>query len=98
LEINNWIFDINPMITSLFQKIAINLIAAYQHTLSPDHGLFRGRFPYGFCRFYPSCSEYMKQAIIFHGFWLGLWFGIKRIIRCNPFTAPAVDPVPLSKF
>ena len=70
------------------------LITIYQRTLSPDHGLFRGRYPYGFCRFYPSCSEYAKQSVVRYGAFAGIWLGFKRILRCNPFVSPRVDLVP----
>jgi len=86
--------DIKFMRYSIITTSAVWLITIYQKTLSPDHGWFRGRYPYGFCRFYPTCSEYAKQAIIAHGFWRGAWLGAKRIIRCNPFTHPAIDQVP----
>lgn len=69
----------------------IKLITAYQATLSPDHGLFRARFPHGYCKFYPTCSEYAKQAIIKHGVIKGSALGVARVIRCNPFAQPQVD-------
>lgn len=75
------------------KTVLIVLITIYQKTFSPDHGWFRGRFPYGFCRFYPSCSEYTKQAVIKHGALAGVWMGIKRILRCNPWTEPRLDQV-----
>jgi len=78
----------------MIKFFAISLITLYQKTLSPDHGWFRARFPYGFCRFYPSCSEYTKLAISEYGVLRGSLLGIKRIVRCNPFSQPAVDPVP----
>ncbi|MBI3232214.1 MAG: membrane protein insertion efficiency factor YidD [Candidatus Doudnabacteria bacterium] len=73
------------------KKISLWLIGFYQRTLSPDHGIFKARRPYGFCRFYPSCSEYTKQTIIKKGLWLGGVKGISRILRCNPFSRGGVD-------
>lgn len=69
------------------------LIKIYQRTLSPDHGIFKARWPHGFCRYYPSCSQYAIESIIANGLFRGSWQGIKRIIRCNPFAQPGVDPV-----
>jgi len=46
------------------------------------------------CRYTPSCSHYMEEAIDKYG-WKGLLMGIGRIIRCNPFNhADKFDPVP----
>lgn len=45
------------------------------------------------CKFYPSCSEYMRQAIIKYGVIKGIFLGIKRICRCNPFSKGGYDPV-----
>lgn len=81
-------------LTSLPKTVAIALIVFYQKTLSPDHGLFRARFPYGYCRHYPTCSEYSKQAIDRFGLAKGFLLGSKRIIHCNPFVESKVDPVP----
>ena len=47
---------------TFLNHLAVILIIAYQKTLSPDHGWLKYRHPYGFCHFYPSCSEYAKQA------------------------------------
>lgn len=69
------------------------LIRAYQHTLSPDHGLFRKRFPYGFCRFYPTCSEYSYQAIDKYGILKGGALALWRIMRCNPWNPGGEDPL-----
>ena len=45
------------------------------------------------CRFYPTCSEYMIQAVQKHGAWRGVWMGTKRLAKCHPFHAGGVDPV-----
>lgn len=72
--------------------IFIKIIQGYQLTISPDHGfLFRGRFPYGFCRHYPSCSEYAKQSIKKSGLVKGAYLGAKRVLKCNPWAEPKVD-------
>lgn len=73
---------------------ALWLIRLYQRTLSPDHGPLKSRFPHGYCRFHPTCSEYTYQAIDRYGFFRGGWLGFKRILRCNPFTKPGHDPLP----
>ncbi len=46
------------------------------------------------CRYYPSCSEYMRQAVERYGVARGLWMGAKRLLRCHPFHAGGIDPVP----
>jgi uncharacterized protein len=46
------------------------------------------------CRFEPSCSVYMYQAIKRKGILKGLALGAKRLLRCNPFCAGGFDPVP----
>jgi hypothetical protein len=45
------------------------------------------------CRYYPSCSEYAKQAIEKYGVTRGLLSAMARLIRCNPFYAGGYDPV-----
>jgi uncharacterized protein len=67
-------------------KIIQGLIRLYQRALSP---LLGPR-----CRFYPSCSQYMHEALQIHGPWRGLWLGVKRIARCHPLHPGGIDPVP----
>lgn len=45
------------------------------------------------CKFYPTCSEYTKQAIEKYGVAKGVILGIWRIIRCNPFSKGGYDPL-----
>ena len=65
----------------------ILLVRAYQVTLSP---LFSGC-----CRFEPSCSNYMIEAIQAHGALKGTLLGIWRLLRCHPFGKSGYDPVPM---
>ena len=67
----------------------ILLVRAYQVTLSP---LFSGC-----CRFEPSCSNYMIEALQTHGVVKGLYLGIMRLLRCHPFGKSGYDPVPPKK-
>ena len=45
------------------------------------------------CRFTPTCSEYMMDAIEKHGLWKGVGLGAKRLLRCHPFHEGGFDPV-----
>lgn len=48
------------------------------------------------CRFYPTCSEYSREAIDVHGAGRGLWLTVRRLSRCRPFGPSGFDPVPLA--
>lgn len=73
------------------------LIAFYQKTLSPDHGMLRYFFRYGYCRFAPSCSEYARVAIEQHGVLKGVAWALWRLLRCNPWNKGGIDRVPYSR-
>lgn len=45
------------------------------------------------CRFRPTCSEYVYQAVNKYGIFKGTFLGIKRILRCHPFHLGGHDPV-----
>jgi putative membrane protein insertion efficiency factor len=46
------------------------------------------------CRFFPSCSEYSREAIEVHGAGRGTWLTVRRLSRCRPFGPSGFDPVP----
>jgi len=46
------------------------------------------------CRYSPTCSQYMREAVEKHGVTRGAWMGIKRLGRCHPFHPGGVDLVP----
>lgn len=75
------------------QQLLLLAIRGYQKTVSPDHGWLRHAFPGGFCRFFPSCSEYSHQAIQKHGFMKGGAKSVWRILRCNPCSRGGLDTV-----
>ena len=78
----------------MIRRILITTIRWYQKTLSPDHGIFRFRFPFGFCRYQPTCSNYALQALSVHGVIRGVCLALWRILRCHPFARGGVDFVP----
>jgi hypothetical protein len=45
------------------------------------------------CRFYPTCSQYMRDAVERYGVARGVWMGVRRLARCHPFHAGGFDPV-----
>jgi uncharacterized protein len=46
------------------------------------------------CRFYPTCSQYARDAIVKHGATAGSWLAVRRLCRCHPFGGHGFDPVP----
>lgn len=68
------------------KKLLIIPIRGYQYLISPLLG--------SNCRFYPSCSHYMIEAIETHGILKGGYLGIRRILRCHPYSEGGMDPVP----
>ena len=70
------------------KKICIYLIELYQKSISKFLESKNIR-----CKFYPSCSEYTKQAIIKYGVCKGIFYGTVRILKCNPFSKGGYDPL-----
>ncbi|MFA5945786.1 MAG: membrane protein insertion efficiency factor YidD [Patescibacteria group bacterium] len=59
--------------------------------MSFDHGPLKILYPYGYCPFYPSCSEYTRQAILKYGVLRGAFKGGGRVLRCHPWTDGGID-------
>ncbi|MCQ2735689.1 MAG: membrane protein insertion efficiency factor YidD [bacterium] len=68
------------------ERICLFLIGLYQKV--------RRSLPYPpVCRFYPSCSQYMKEAVIKYGFFKGFLKGALRLLKCHPYHKGGYDPV-----
>ncbi|RTY92421.1 membrane protein insertion efficiency factor YidD [Flavobacterium sp. GT3R68] len=65
------------------------LVRFYQTAISP--------FTPSACRFEPTCSTYMIQALQKHGLFYGGFLAIKRILSCHPWGKTGYDPVPTSR-
>ena len=74
-------------INKIFYKLLFNLIVFYQKIVSP---IIPAR-----CRYYPTCSNYGKQALTWHGARKGGWLLLKRLSRCHPLGGHGIDFVPL---
>lgn len=70
------------------KMVLIKIIRFYQRIPFSGHIM---------CRYSPTCSEYMIEAILEYGCLYGIYLGIKRILRCNPFGGYGYDPVPKKK-
>ncbi len=68
------------------KKLLKIFIKFYQYFISPLTG--------SNCRFYPTCSAYALEAIEKYGSFKGAALAGKRLLRCHPFHAGGVDPVP----
>ena len=65
--------------------LVLDLLGIYKAIVSP--------FLPPACRFEPTCSEYMRQAVDKYGAVKGTWMGVKRLLRCQPFCEGGHDPV-----
>lgn len=67
------------------KKLLLKLIDLYQKT---------PLFIHNKCKYYPTCSNYAKEAITNYGAIKGTLLSIKRILKCNPFSKGGIDLVP----
>ena len=67
------------------KKLLLKLISFYQALPIASHSQ---------CKYYPTCSNYAKEAIIEYGTLKGGYLAIKRILKCNPFSKGGIDLVP----
>lgn len=67
------------------QWLILALLSGYKRWLSP--------FLPSACRFHPTCSEYMMQAVGKYGPAKGVWLGLRRLSRCHPWNPGGLDPV-----
>jgi len=73
----------------MLKKLFILPVRAYQIVLSPLLGKN--------CRFEPTCSQYMIEAIGEWGPFKGIYLGVRRILKCHPWGPHGHDPVPVKK-
>ena len=81
----NFVSKFIKIITFPLYLLAKFLLLIYKGLISP--------FLPHVCKFKPSCSKYFSMAISEYGVFYGSILGIKRILRCNPFSKGGYDPV-----
>jgi uncharacterized protein len=68
------------------KHVVLALIRVYQYLFRPLLGAN--------CRFFPSCSDYAREAVAKHGAIKGCWLALRRVLRCHPYHPGGYDPVP----
>ncbi|MBC7316259.1 MAG: membrane protein insertion efficiency factor YidD [Chloroflexi bacterium] len=71
---------------NMLRQAVLQGLRFYKRAISP-------MFPPS-CRYVPTCSEYMYDAVAKYGVAKGVWMGLKRLSRCHPFHPGGYDPVP----
>jgi putative membrane protein insertion efficiency factor len=66
--------------------VLLGLVRGYQYAVRPMLG--------SNCRFYPSCSDYAREALERYGALKGAWLATRRLARCHPYHPGGFDPVP----
>ncbi len=80
----NWRFLRRTVFKPFFKILCMRTIRFYQKYLSKHT-----------CKYYPTCSEYTLESINNNGVFIGIFLGIWRILRCNPFSKGGFDPAPI---
>jgi putative membrane protein insertion efficiency factor len=70
---------------AIMRQVVVALLQFYKRAISPV-------LP-PMCRFEPTCSVYMMQAVEKYGVLRGTWLGLRRLGRCHPFNPGGWDPV-----
>lgn len=73
----------------VMKKVIIFIIKTYRYLFNTCFGPV--------CRFTPTCSEYAITALTIHGFTKGCYYTVARLLRCHPWCAGGMDPVPQPK-
>ena len=68
------------------KTLSLLMLRGYQYAIRPLLGAN--------CRFYPSCSDYAREAIDRYGVLKGVWLTLRRVGRCHPYHPGGFDPVP----
>ena len=72
----------------MMKKFFLFFIKIYKKYISPINEHYNIK-----CKYFPTCSEYTKQAIEKYGAFYGVFLGIKRILKCNMFSKGGYDPL-----
>ena len=80
------------MLRLIFEKLIVFLLRIYQVCISVPLHFLTG--PLGGCRFEPTCSQYIIEAVLVHGPIKGVGLGAWRVLRCQPWGGQGLDPVP----
>jgi len=86
IRAGNWLPVIGRTLVRAAGSLLVAAVRAYQVAISP--------LLVGSCKFIPSCSQYYIMAVQEHGPWYGSWLGVRRVLRCHPFSTGGYDPVP----
>ena len=70
----------------MMKALLLAAIRCYRYLLSPWMGTS--------CRFWPTCSAYALEAVERYGVLRGGWLMLARVVRCHPYSAGGLDPVP----
>ncbi len=69
----------------MMRRLLLSLLELYRLAVRPFLG--------NRCRFYPSCSDYARDAVAARGALRGSWLALKRLARCHPFNPGGLDPL-----